>query len=105
MNREQIFSKRLQQLRAEKGVSRIQMSQDLKMADSYIYNIEAGYAYPSMTQFFAICEYFDILPYEFMKFEPNTNSKEDELLDTVQGLSDADIDVLIQAAEKIKKGC
>ena len=103
MRRERIFSQRLQQLRSEKRVSRTKMSQDLKMADSYIYNIEAGYAYPSMTQFFAICEYLDILPYEFMKFEPDVNSKEDELLDAVKGLSYSEIDNLIAAANKMKR--
>ncbi len=103
MRREQIFSKRLQQLRLEIGVSRTKMSQDLKMADSYIYNIEAGFAYPSMTQFFAICEYLNILPYEFMKFEPDVNSKEDELLDAVKGLSYAEIDRLIASAKKMKE--
>ncbi len=103
MKRERIFSRRLQQLRIRKGVSRTQMSQDLKMANSYIYNIEAGYAYPSMTQFFSICEYLDILPYEFMKFEPGVNSKEDELLDAVQGLSYPEIDKLIAVASEIKR--
>lgn len=104
MYRDKNIANRLRQLRLEKGVSQNQMSSDLHLADSYIYNIEAGYAYPSMTQFFAICEYFDILPYEFMKFEPNTTSKEDALLDAVQGLSDTEIDTLIQAAEKMKRG-
>ncbi len=64
-----IFSKRLQQLRMAKGVSRQKMSRDLGMADTYIYNIEADYAYPTMTIFFAICEYFDITPKEFFDWE------------------------------------
>ncbi len=103
MKREQIFSRRLQQLRLEKGVSQRQMSQDLKMTNNYIYNIEAGYAYPSMTQFFAICEYLDILPYEFMKFEPGVNSKEDELLDTVAGWGYPELDKLIATAKEMQR--
>ncbi len=97
-----IFSKRLKQLRLEKGVTQKQMSQDLRMADSYIYNIEAEYAYPSMTQFFAICEYLDILPSDFLQFEPETSAKEDELLDAVKGFSNEKMDRLICIAKELQ---
>lgn len=71
------------------------MSQDLKMSQSYIYNIESGYAYPSMTQFFAICEYLDISPYEFMKFDSSYTTKEEELLEAVKGFSNEKMDQII----------
>lgn len=64
-----VFSRRLQQLRAEKGVTQGQMSEDLGMTRNYIFNIENDYAYPTMTVFFAICEYFDITPKEFFDWE------------------------------------
>ena len=64
-----IFSRRLQQLRAAKGVSQTRMSEDLGMAKSYIFNIENDYAYPTMTVFFAICEDLDITPKEFFDWE------------------------------------
>ena len=64
-----VFSKRLQQLRIERGVSQAQMSEALGMAKSYIYNIENDYAYPTMTIFFAICEYLDVPPKEFFDWE------------------------------------
>ncbi len=64
-----VFSKRLQQLRLEKGVTQIKMSHDLGMSENYIFNIESDYAYPTMTIFFAICEYFDITPKEFFDWE------------------------------------
>ena len=97
-----IFSKRLQQLRMKKGVSQSKMSLDLHMSENYIYNIEAGIAYPSMTQFFGICEYFDITPAEFMQFEPNQTSKEEQLLETVKGLSNEKLEQVIRFAEAIK---
>ncbi|MBQ3084873.1 MAG: helix-turn-helix transcriptional regulator [Clostridia bacterium] len=103
MRRDKIIARRLRQLRLAKGVSQNKMSTDLHLAESYIYNIEAGYAYPSMTHFFAICEYLDILPYEFMKFEPGVTSKEDELLDAVQGLTYPEIDKLIAIAKEIQQ--
>lgn len=64
-----VFSRRLQQLRAEKGVTQGQMSEDLGMTRNYIFNIESDYAYPTMTIFFAICEYLDITPKEFFDWE------------------------------------
>ena len=64
-----VFSRRLRQLRAEKGVSQGKMSLDLGMTENYIYNIENDYAYPTMTVFFAICEYLDITPKEFFDWE------------------------------------
>ena len=98
-----VFSKRLMQLRVEKGVGQKQMSRALLMADSYIYNIEAGYAYPSMTQFFAICEYLDISPAEFMKFEVEFSSKKEELLETVKDFENEKMDQVITFAKGLKE--
>ncbi|MBQ7935675.1 MAG: helix-turn-helix transcriptional regulator [Clostridia bacterium] len=97
-----IFSKRLRQLRMEKGVSATTMSRALGMADSYIYNIEAAIAYPSMTQFFAICEYLDIAPGAFLQFESETTGKEEELLDAVCGFDNERMDKLIAFAKEMK---
>lgn len=98
---EKIFGRRLRQLRALKGVKQVQMSQDLHMANSYIYNIESGLAYPSMTQFFAICEYLDIQPSAFMQFEPEQTTKEEELMEAVKGFSNEKMDQLIRIAKTI----
>ena len=97
-----VFSRRLKQLRAEKGVSRAKMSEDLQMSKSYIYNIESGYCYPSMVHFFAICEYLDIQPYQFMKFEPETTAKEEELLEVIRGWSNEEVQALIEKAKRMK---
>lgn len=99
---EKAFSRRLQQLRTEKKVSQKTMSEQLLMSRNYIYNIEQGIAYPSMTQFFGICQYLDISPAEFMQFEPATTPKQDELLATVRGLSEEQIDLLISAAKTLR---
>ena len=96
------FSKRLRQLRCLKKISAVDMSLQLGMTKNYIYNIEHGIAYPSMTQFFGICQYLDISPAEFMQFEPATTPKQDELLATVRGLSEEQIDLLISAAKTLR---
>lgn len=56
---------RITQLRLQKGVSEYKMSYDLGHSRGYINNISSGKTLPSMTEFFAICEYFEITPIEF----------------------------------------
>ena len=60
---------RISQLRLMKGVSEYQMSYDLGHSRGYINNISSGKALPSMNEFFAICDYFDITPIEFFDYE------------------------------------
>ena len=96
--RNQLFRKRLRQLRLNKGVDAKTMSLDLYMTKNYIYNIENGYAYPSMSQFFAICEYLDIAPYEFLLFEPEVSEKQEDLLQIIRGWSDDQMNDLIEFA-------
>lgn len=95
------FSKQLQQLRLEKGVTARDMSRALGLTDNYIFNIEAGYAYPSMANFFAICEYFGITPSAFLQFEPETTAKQDDLLFAAKGLGDEEMDALIAFAKEL----
>ena len=60
---------RITQLCMQKGVSEYRMSYDLGHSRGYINNISSGKSLPSMVEFFAICDYFDITPVEF--FEEN----------------------------------
>ena len=66
---------RITTLRLKKGVSEYKMSYDLGHSRGYINNISSGKALPSMSEFFAICEYFDITPIEFF----NKNLKDPQL--------------------------
>lgn len=56
---------RITQLRLQKGVSEYKMSYDLGHSRGYINNISSGKTLPSMTEFFAICDYFAITPVQF----------------------------------------
>ena len=56
---------RITQLRMIKGVSEYKMSYDLGHSRGYINNISSGKALPSLSELFAICDYFDISPVEF----------------------------------------
>lgn len=62
---ETFFSKRLTQLRLEKGVSAREMSLALGQSEAYINRIENNQMLPSLTVFFYICEYFQISPKDF----------------------------------------
>lgn len=56
---------RITQLRLQKGVSEYKMSYDLGHSRGYVNNISSGKSLPSLTELFAICEYFDITPVDF----------------------------------------
>ena len=82
---------RITQLRLQKGASEYKMSYDLGHSRGYINNISSGKSLPSMLEFFAICEYFEITPVEFFCSaiaNPNLMQK------TVNGLERLDNDDL-----------
>ena len=54
------FSKRLVQLRMAKGVSARDMSLSLGQNPGYINSIENNKTFPSMSNFFEICDYLNI---------------------------------------------
>ena len=66
---EEFFSKRLTELRMEKGVSARDMSLSLGQSESYINRIENGKMMPSMTVFFYICDYLKVSPKEFFDID------------------------------------
>ena len=58
------FSRRVTELRMQKGVSARDMSLSLGQSESYINKIENRRTLPSMTGFLYICEYLGITPEE-----------------------------------------
>ena len=94
---------RISQLRVQKGVSEYKMSYDLGHSRGYINNISSGKSLPSMTEFFAICEYFGISPQDFFDHAtppPKNLKRATELL---QELSPEHIDLLISLMEALPK--
>ena len=75
MEKEQ-FSKRLVELRINKGVSAHDMSLSIGQSAGYINNIENGVNFPSMAVFFYICEYLGVTPMEFFDTEQTTRQKQ-----------------------------
>lgn len=68
---EEMFARRMTQLRMQKGVSARDMSLSLGQNHGYINSIESGKTFPTMTNFFYICEYLHITPKEFFDVDAN----------------------------------
>jgi len=97
------FSKRLVELRMNKGVSARDMSLSIGQSPGYINNIENGANFPSMTAFFFICDYLEITPKEFFDTDITAPTKARELMDAVRGLNVEQLDSLISIAKNLKR--
>ena len=90
-------------LRIQKGVSEYKMSYDLGHSRGYINNISSGKTLPSMTEFFAICDYFDITPLEF--FDTNTNNPKlsKNILSALEQLDEEDLELTFLNIKRLLK--
>lgn len=88
----ELFSKRLTELRQKKNVSARDMSLSLGQNAGYINNIENKHNLPSMAVFFDICEYFKITPRDFFDFETSSPQELDYLLTCARKISDEDLE-------------
>ena len=66
---ENFFGDRLQQLRDLKKISARKMSLDIGQNASYINHIENNKNFPTMENFFYICDYLKITPEEFFAMD------------------------------------
>ena len=89
---EEIFARRLTQLRMQKGVSARDMSLSLGQNHGYINSIESGKTFPTMTNFFYICEYLHITPKEFFDYD---NESPDTTRQLLEALTKIDKETLV----------
>lgn len=100
---EEFVQNRITQLRIAKNVSERCMSLDLGHSPGYIHSISSGRALPSMSEFFYICEYFGITPYEFFD-EGNRNPVLlQSLVNDLSGLDGTQIENLRAIIKGLKK--
>ncbi|MGN0692625.1 MAG: helix-turn-helix domain-containing protein [Oscillospiraceae bacterium] len=102
MDHAEFIRDRITKLRIKKNISEYQMSLDLGHSKGYIQGISSGRALPSMSEFIAICEYFEITPEEFFSSETENPALIQKMINEVKGLPDKDIDLLIEIAQKFK---
>ena len=69
MDYEKEFPLRLSMLREKKDISARNLSLEMGQNPGYINSIERGKAYPTMTNFFMICQFLDVSTMEFFCYE------------------------------------
>ncbi len=100
---EKFVRDRITQLRLQKGVSEYQMGYDLGHSRGYIYNISSGKSLPPLSEFFAICEYFDITPSEFFDDEVSHPELVRKALDGLKKLNDSDLLLVLNIINRISE--
>lgn len=102
MFNEELFYKRLIELRIAKNVSARDMSLSLGQSPNYMNNIENKRSFPSMQVFFYICDYFDISPMEFFDFEAKSPTKSRELTDKMKSLNKEQLSLIENLINQMK---
>lgn len=100
---EEFVRTRITQLRINKGLSEYQLSYDLGHSRGYINNITSGKSLPSMTEFFSICEYFNITPIEFFDTKHSNPELLSKAIEEIQSLNDEDMLLILTLINRIKK--
>ena len=100
---EKLFSKRLAELRIQKGVSARDMSLSLGQNPGYIRAIESGSAFPAMSSFFYICEYLNVTPQEFFDFNEDHADGINALVNQLDKLDEEQIQTLTAFIKTIDK--
>ena len=99
---EQYIRDQISKLRIKKNVSQYRMSADLGHSNSYIHSISSGRALPSMSEFLYICEYLGVTPKAFFDEEIHAPQLVDELYKLSADLEEADVELLIQMAKRLR---
>lgn len=94
---------RITQLRLNKGLSEYQLSYDLGHSRGYIHNISSGKSLPSMSEFFSICDYFNITPVDFFDTSHSNPELLAKVIEEVKSLNDDDILLLLTIIMRLKK--
>ncbi len=92
---------RITQLRLKKGVSEYKMSYDLGHSRGYINNISSGKTLPSMTEFLAVCEYFEITPAEFFDDRHRDPKLSREVVNALAELDEEDLQLTLANVRRL----
>lgn len=94
---------RITELRLQKGVAEHRMSLDLGHSRSYMQSISSGRALPSMTEFFAICDYLDVTPQDFFNVDCSAPPLYNQLKDEAKNLSPQDLELLLHLVRRLQE--
>lgn len=98
------FALRLSKLRLKKGVSARDMSLALGLSHNSINNTERGKNFPTMLNFFYICEYLGITPKDFFDNENENPSILTELLEELNKLEEIQLNHILEIVKGLNKG-
>jgi len=98
------IAERIQQLRAQKGVSSYIMSYEIERGKNYMKNIESGLSNPSWPMFFCICEYLEVTPKEFFDTEDASPRETRDFITVFGDLSEENRQIVLNLAKKLKEG-
>jgi transcriptional regulator with XRE-family HTH domain len=92
---------RIKQLQLQKDVSEDKMSYDLGHSRGYINNISSGKTLPSMTEFLAICDYFEISPAEFFDAKTANPKLSRTVLELLEQLTEGDMELMVANMKRL----
>lgn len=98
---EEYVRNKITELRLQKGVSEYQMSYDLGHSRGYINNISSGKSMPSLSEFFSICNYFEITPAQFFDIKHNNPMLVSKAIDEFKELNDSDMLLVLTIIERM----
>jgi len=104
MNNEQLFIKRLAELRQKQGISARDMSKSINQNVNYINTVEHGKITPSLKAFFGICEFLNITPKDFFDVGNSQPERLNALIETLKKLDDESLNLIAGVADKMLKG-
>ena len=99
---EELFYKRLTELRMAKNISARDMSLSIGQSPNYINSIENKRNFPSMQVFFYICDYFDISPMEFFDLEAKSPTRLTDLCRKMKSLSNEQLNLIENLIDQMK---
>lgn len=100
---EELFPRRLAELRTLKGISARDMSLSIGQNPGYINAIENGKAFPTMTNFFYICEFLGVTPHEFFDMDAREPGKIRELTEQLKLLDEVQLDIISTLVDQLVK--
>ncbi|WP_409968896.1 helix-turn-helix transcriptional regulator [Bengtsoniella intestinalis] len=93
------FSNRLVHLRQQKNVSARDMSLSLGQGHSFIHSIESGNNFPTMLNFFYMCEFLEIAPKDFFDYGKLNSARMATMIEQLERLSDEQFDSIASVIE------
>lgn len=93
---ENFFGDRVQQLRDLKKISARKMSLDIGQNASYINHIENNKNFPTMENFFYICDYLKITPEEFFAMDNPAPHQIQEITKALKTLKPNQLETIIK---------